>query len=180
MKYIALAGAPYVGKTTIARALGELGYRRINFSEMLKQKAAFALSAVTGDAITATTINQNKAKYRTFLQELGDVIGFNDQARYVRDVLDPWHYDGCPPAVFDCVRTVAQWTVLREYGFRLVNLYVPYEVHIQRAKLCGMRSDDLDRILECPLEQGLPDLGIQVESSGKMTAEFLAHYGAEE
>jgi chloramphenicol 3-O-phosphotransferase len=135
MELIALTGAPCSGKTTVARALESRGYLFIDFCDIIKQIAADALTRI-GTPTTVEEIRANKDRYRPFLQDLGELIGFDDDPKYVYHALGYYGFAGCAHkyAVFDNIRTPEQFAVLERLGFHLVRLYVPFETRADRAK----------------------------------------------
>ncbi len=178
MRLIALSGVPYAGKTTLVRELVKLGYMEINFGCSLKRMAANCLNQITGGSLTTRQIDMDKAKYRCFLQEFGNLIGFNDDQRFVKVALDAWEQNMRPAAVFDCVRAWEQFDVLEEYGFELVHVCVPHKVQWQRAQEAGVMEDEFNRLVNHPLEQGVgavPD-GRVVQVSGVLNPMSLAYF----
>lgn len=116
--YIALSGRPGSGKTTLAKALEAKGYKLINFTDLLKQRASEALH------VSVAEIKENKEKYRAFLQEYATLIGFQTNYEYVYQALGDWFLQGSKePCVFDNVRTPEQWEVLKGLGFVLVEVW---------------------------------------------------------
>ncbi len=150
----------------------------INFGCSLKRMAANCLNQITGGSLTTRQIDMDKAKYRCFLQEFGNLIGFNDNPRFVEGALSQWETAMRPVAVFDCVRTWPQFDCLAEYGFELVNIAIPRKVQQQRACTVGVMGDEFNRLVNHPLEQGVgavPD-GKTVQISGVQNPMALAHF----
>lgn len=152
MHRVALCGIPYAGKSTLRKELVNRGYVLIDFGQLLKKHAAAAIKRVTGEDITSSMIDQDKARYRGFLQELGNVIGFNCNPTFVLQAIEP--YTGNLRVVFDCVRTPQQFEVLAARGFSLVEVTVPRKTQWERARIAGVSEGEFSRLLSAPLEQG--------------------------
>lgn len=157
MDLIALAGPQLAGKTTLAHALAERGYLLINFTGLLKQIAVASLSEA-GHRVSVEEMLQNKAKYRRYLQELGELIGFDTDPAFVHEAVEKagWYTRRAPrKAVFDNVRTVEQIRTLAEYGFELVYLDTPEHVRFGRAaRIHGLSREEFDRQHTHPIEDG--------------------------
>lgn len=137
MERIALIGQAYTGKTALAHALRARGYMLVNFTDILKRELVTALAAV-GKHVTVAEIHRDKHKYRPLLQAFGVVVGFDDDPEYVQAALLEWNDDDVSvPVVFDNVRTVEQWSVLKHYGFTLVETTADPKTRLQRAVLAG-------------------------------------------
>jgi hypothetical protein len=156
----ALTGGIYSGKTTLARYLQEYhGYYLINFTDVLKRRAVCALTAC-GVPVTLEDILSKKSLYRGLLQELGGVIGFNDDPRFVDEACEGWVRAGCPDdVVFDNVRTPEQWDILRGIGFTLVEIEISLEEQVQRAECAGVSRPALVKVMEHQIEGVLSGLG---------------------
>jgi hypothetical protein len=155
MKYVALTGGLYSGKTTLATELEKRGYMILSFTDVLKACAATALAPYFGGDYTVEDIKADKANLRTFLQEFGRIIGFDWNPGFVNLALQPWWQAGLPPAVFDNVRFDEQFDTLRPYGFDLVRVSVPFEEQKKRAKKAGVYVRQLRKMLAHPAEAGL-------------------------
>jgi hypothetical protein len=162
MKHIALTGPIGSGKTTLSRAL-EPDYLRINFTDFLKQLAASCLSFVV--PITLEDIVNNKPKYRSFLQEFGTLIGFDCNSSYITVLLESWERMGQPSATFDNIRFAAQAEYLKERGFHIVKLALPY----------GLSRGDVAVGVQAahPAEAGIPDYLIDVVLDASLPIEEL-------
>ena len=157
MDRICLTGPMYSGKTTLSHALEKRGYYIINFSRVLKRYAADALNAC-GVYTRVDEIEDEKSRYRGFLQHLGTLIGFDADPCYVKIALEPWIKSSVlPPAVFDNVRTPQQFQVLREWGFQLVQLQIDGATQEERAQGLGVGVQALRDMHNHPIERGLAD-----------------------
>jgi hypothetical protein len=148
MRYIALTGPAGAGKTTLARALRDQGYSLLDFTGYLKSLAVRSLAPHM--SISVYDINQDKARYRGYLQEFAELIGFSDNPNYVEDVLAFWHRSGKPKAVFDNVRSITQALTLKQYGFQIVRLTISPAVLAARGIVVTGRQ------LLHPSERALP------------------------
>ena len=159
MRY-ALTGPMYSGKTSLAHELADVnGFALVNYTDYLKELAANALSYI-GVTTTTPQIKENKAKYRSFLQDLGTLVDF-DNGAYVEQCLieqaeDPYGLGIAKDIVFDNVRTQAQFDILKQWGFVLVRLTVNPIVQINRAARVGVTIQELHRVSEHGIESGLP------------------------
>ena len=162
LKLIALHGPAGSGKTSVARALQARGYMHINFSDALKEMAVAALKP-TGTHVTVADMNENKERYRGFLQSLGEVIGYSDDPKYVYFSLLDWFGE---PAVFDNVRTPQQAETLRGVGFAIVKLECPAWVSEFRRPGCLEHMGH-------PAEQPLPDSLIDYRVNASLSLDLV-------
>lgn len=156
----------YAGKTSLSRTLRkEHGFAFADYTGYLKELGAKALNNLTGDRLTKEDIEQDKANYRLFLQELGRLIDFNGGVPFVhdlvwRDAFDGWDDYGCAQlkerVIFDCVRTGAQYAQLAKMGFTLVRLVLPREEQRARAAALGVDGETLARMVAHPIETPVP------------------------
>src|SRR5579859_3385421 len=149
--YLALTGDIYAGKTRLARSLESQGFLFISFTDLLKKYAVKSLTAC-GIPVTLEDVLRDKAVYRPYLQELGSLIGFNDNPKYVREALSAWDGEKC---VFDNVRTPEQWAVLKNFGFTLVEVRVDYSTQRERAANLGVTGAALEKAINHPIEGAL-------------------------
>lgn len=154
MKYVALTGAAYAGKTTLTKALVQKGYMPIIFSDLLKQMAVDALRAV-GTLVTVDEIQDEKARYRPFLQHLGVLTGFDEGGIYVIRALEAWRQQGRPAAVFDNVRTDQQAMALMSQGFRIVQLDLERAEQVARAISLGATVRQFELAMMHDVERGI-------------------------
>jgi dephospho-CoA kinase len=151
MNYVALSGQSLVGKTTLAQALEQRGYLLVNFTDILKERLAYVLTAL-GCPTSVEDIKDRKPLYRTLLQSLGRVVGFDRDPRFVQEALEQWVHSGYPRAVFDNVRTFEQYAVLRSCGFHVVRLEAPIGTLLERAARQGLSAQEYLAHLEHPVE----------------------------
>jgi hypothetical protein len=183
MRLIALTGAIASGKSSVARALGERGYLVVEHADLLKTLLIEALAGI-GVVLTMEEIKANKAEYRTLLQELGTVIGF-DQGLYIQRALVEAGWDGAQAAVIDNVRTDGQASLARAYGFQVVRLKVSDRTRYERLHAGGVDLYTAMRHEDHPIERGIRDDLIDAQiTSDVLTpagfANFLATYLEEE
>ena len=164
MKYIALTGPMYSGKTTLAMALQERGYLKIGFADQLKQYACEALEAV-GVYATVRQMNENKQVYRAFLQSLGTLVDFDTDPAHIENAIAPWVERGRPKAVFDNVRFNQQANTLHGYGFKLVQIRVGLSVQYDRAAALGVTSEALEIMMRHSCEQGVSNPYISIDGT---------------
>lgn len=177
MKYVALTGPIYSGKTSLAEELEGRGYMRVQFNDLLKSYAARALIKC-GVTTHLSDILTNKTKYRAFLQELGELIGFNDQHKYVHEALARWVIAGQPPCVFDNVRTDEQADTVRSLGFQIVRLDIPIMEQENRALDLGVAPSALQSHLRHPIERGTShwDLALDATESITYNADLIVRF----
>lgn len=145
---IALFGGAKAGKSSIARALETLhGYYTLHYSNLLKNFAQQMLATIGVDIATLP-----KETLRPFLQALGDVSGFS-QGNYLADMVGMARtIQPATPLVIDCLRTPGQAVIARDLGFLVVEVAVPTEVRLERARADGEDADQLLRNLQHPIE----------------------------
>jgi hypothetical protein len=146
MSRVAIAGRMYSGKTTLANELVEHhGWYRIGYNDLLKEWLAEALTNI-GVPTKVDDIIANKARYRVILQELGNLVGFNDGFG-VEQAIGLWEDRGAPePVIFDNVRFDAQFRELERFGFVLVELDTPRNERIKRAAELGVDEIALNKV----------------------------------
>ena len=181
---IALHGPMYSGKTSLAHELVRShGFTLVNYTDYLKELAASALSYI-GVETTVRTIKADKAKYRSFLQQLGTLVDF-DNGAYVQRCLveqaqDEEGYGLTDRIVFDNVRTQAQFDILKPFGFRLVRVTVNPITQMNRATLAGVSVQELYRVSEHTIENNLDTQEGEIEVIGGVSTIALADYLVEE
>jgi dephospho-CoA kinase len=172
LERVALTGKAYAGKTQLAQALCRAGYVYINYTDLLKKAASQALTAV-GTTTLPEDILKHKGRYRAFLQELGDLVGFSGGGRWMRQALELWLENPSRPVVFDNVRTDSQFRMLQEYDFRLVEVWAPTHVRYERAKAAGVSRAELEHVLEHPIERGIDESISRLALNGTLPVEQL-------
>ncbi len=181
---IALHGPMYSGKTSLAHELvSSHGFTLVNYTDYLKELAASALSYI-GVTTTVEQIKADKAKYRSFLQNLGTLVDF-DNGAYVERCLveqaaDEWGFGLEENIVFDNVRTQAQFDILKEYGFQLVRVTVNPITQMNRATRAGVTVQELHRVSAHGIENGLAYQDGEIEVNGAVALMALADYLVEE
>jgi hypothetical protein len=142
---IALVGASLSGKSTLADYLrDEHGWTKLDYTGLLKEKAAAALTAA-GLKTSIPDILSDKKRFRPFLNELGTALGF-DTGFGVDVMLSRWAALGSPePVIWDNVRFEAQAERLRQLGFVLVGLRVDSLELTKRAKDKGISKAEFER-----------------------------------
>lgn len=151
---LALRGPALSGKTTLANYLGKhCGFVVVRYNDILKQKAAQALTRV-GRKTTLNDIRHDKETYRSFLQELGSLLHF-DEGAFIDEALTK--YEGTETSiVFDNVRFLAQWERLKEWRFTLVSLQLPSFAQEERAVSLGASLSHFGAAMRHPAELGFP------------------------
>lgn len=168
---LALNGPLLSGKTELARQLERRGFSFVDFTGHIKVLAAIALSSI-GLQVERRDIEANKEQYRPFLIALATLAGIDD-GNYVRMLVDDERND----IVFDNVRTPEQWAILKEMGFVLVKLAVPYDVLVDRARARGLNAQQLAKKLADPSEHWMdgitPDIILRSDESLMREADNL-------
>jgi hypothetical protein len=161
---LALHGGLLSGKSTLATALEERGFAYINYTRLLKQYAVGALEAC-GITTSLMMIEADKEKYRRFLIELGDQLGF-DHGFGIDETLAPIIKNE-DRLVFDNVRFPAQMDKLVALGFRMVRIDTPMAVREERAAARGMSVDYFlqrtDSYSEVPLPEYPGEIRLSVD-----------------
>lgn len=182
MKYIALTGPQYSGKTRLSAEMAKRGYLYINFSDVLKQHLTLALSAV-GVSVTVQDIHQDKPKYRRLLQEFGSLVNFDRDPYFITKSLQPWFELDRPPAVFDNVRFLEQYVHLYAYDFKLVQLNIGKVSQYRRAKLLHPEltipqfQADHQHQAEAGIDGAWIDLMLDATQPVEYLAEDIIRYG---
>lgn len=161
---VAITGGIYSGKTTTAQYLRDnYGYTICQFSNKLKEYAAKSLQAC-GVPVGVYDIMNNKAKYRPFLQELGVLIGFDTDPKYINEAIDP-HMWKVGKIVLDCPRTEEQASALRYLGFKIVKLCIPKAVQADRARELGVPAETLLAQMLHPVEQEIEKVDLTLDAT---------------
>ena len=150
--WIAVHGPIGSGKSSLARALEDT-HLWVNFTDLLKEKACFALYPYR--PTTVREVHLNKEVYRPYIQAFGDLIGFTDDPKFVFESLEQWSASGQPDCVFDNVRSVSQAMTLQALGFKIVKLVASND-------LLRTRTDASESSRSHRIEQPLPDHLIDV------------------
>lgn len=153
---IALVGASLSGKSTLADYLrDEHGWTKLDYTGLLKEKAAGALTAA-GLRTSVADILSDKKRFRPFLNELGTALGF-DTGFGVDVMLSRWAALGMPgPVIWDNVRFEAQAERLRQLGFVMVGLSTARRVCWERAEKLGISYEEFSA-QEAWDEENLPE-----------------------
>lgn len=177
---VALVGFSHSGKTSLAKALRTEGWYYANYTDLLKELAAVALTAIDRRMIpdefgifehTVSDIVARKTELRPFINELGTALGF-DRGYGIENILAKWAAKGSPePIVWDCVRFEAQAAKLHALGFLTVKLDVPYEMLRHRALNSGVTREEFERQFEWD-HKNLPEADIYLNGE-RPTSELV-------
>ena len=180
---IALHGPMYSGKTTLSRQLvAAHGFVLVNYTDYLKELAARALTHL-GQYTSVEQIKADKTRFRSFLQDLGTLLGF-DSGGFVEECLFEqaavvWTgpQEAALPGniVFDNVRTPAQFAILQRFGFRLVRLFLPTDEQVHRALEAGVAIPELVRVGQHSIETPLPPQAGELTLDATLPVEELAN-----
>lgn len=167
---LALHGYQFGGKSELAKALEELGFGYVNYTQLLKKYALLALAALGIDATLDDLEGPEKEKYRNFVIETGTVIGFDQGFGIDESVIPAIQASGIEAVVFDNVRFPAQMDKLLPHGFRLVRIVTPLETRLERAVAKGYTRAGYLKALEKITETPLPEYPgeIQIVVDGPM------------
>src|SRR5258706_3413216 len=178
MKYIALNGPIYSGKSTLAEELTKRGYMPIIFTDLLKQLYAAALT-LAGRPTTVEDIKARKDYFRRALQDFGAHIGFDDDPHFVSIALRPWYAAGRPPMVLDNPRTDEQAEALHKHGISVVKLDLSQESQERRAQAKGVSKERLDEMMAHPCELGISEYLIDGLLPATVPVSILGRHGIE-
>lgn len=118
---IALAGNVGSGKSTIAEHLQNKGFYLLNYTELIKEEVARAMTAVdvTQDERDALDkIHKDKEFYRPLLIAWADATGWSTGER-LKKILEHLNIENI---VLDNVRFHSQAEIVNEYGFKIIKL----------------------------------------------------------
>lgn len=154
MMKLALHGARFSGKSTLARALEARGWQWLNYTDLIKEMLCEALAAI-GITLTVEQIHENKEFYRNLIIEFATVAGFDDGFGVDR-MLASIRPDA-EGVVFDNVRFLPQWEMLEKEGFTLVRLTTQDHFREARGRAVGVTRDELRLAALRSTETPLPE-----------------------
>lgn len=183
---IALCGAMYSGKTTLADCLrDEHGWTKLNYTDFIKELAVVGLNAIerhldaleVGDGsrhLMEHMTGEYKALYRPYLQALGSFFGFDDGFGVAHQI-QQWQALGSPePVIFDNVRFPAQWEQLQYHGFVLVGLKVSKDIQAERALRLGVSEEEIAKYQQHVAEQWFePEITLDAINETEWLADIL-------
>lgn len=176
MSRFALTGVRFSGKTTLGRYMQEYhGWDFLDYTGRLKQHLVNALNGVYGtNHVDLSDINRDKKRYRRLLQELGTYMGY-DQGYDVAYLLNVWNVSGAlEPVVFDNVRFMPQFELLKRNGFVLVGLQVSKSVMLERARNAGVDEAEFEKQGEHAAEAGVkPEIMLDGDAPIEENADIL-------
>lgn len=139
IKNVAIFGAMYSGKSTIAAALVDAGYVRVSFAGPLKNVASLAYGQVdkgksynvfSPDCGSVVSISG-----RQILQEIGEAVKDVDRDFWVKCFLRDSKRYLDQPLVLDDGRFQFELEALRNEGYLIVAVDTPQEVRLARARM---------------------------------------------
>lgn len=121
MKIIGLMGKAYSGKTTIAKHLEKLGFKRLAFADTLKD-IAIAYFNLTPEEVYI----QKSELARTILQGLGSVIrDMFDEEFFIREIAMKMKYSGYDCFVIDDIRLAEEAEFIKSLGGAVIKVECP-------------------------------------------------------
>lgn len=167
MLKLALHGPLKSGKSSLAQALQERGFQYLNYTDLLKQLLCEALASI-GVNLTVEEIHANKEKYRQLIIEFASVAGFDDGFGIDRMLAEI--KPDATGVVFDNVRFLPQWKLLKAEGFILVRLTTSERIRLARARSEGMQRSIFEALATLDTEKPLPpqDGEITLNVAGNM------------
>lgn len=138
IRNIAIFGAMYSGKSTIAAALTELGYVKVSFADPLKNVASLAYGPIDKSKfypVSTYSDSSLEVSGREMLQRIGEAVKTVDRDFWVKCFLRDSKRYLDQPIVLDDGRFVFELEALKAEGFYTVCVDTPQEVRLARAKM---------------------------------------------
>lgn len=137
MRNIAIFGAMYSGKSTLAAALVDVGYVRVSFADPLRNVAALAYGTIDKSR-QYDVVNQSgeqSVSGRQILQDLGEGVKQIDRDFWLKCFLRDSKRYLDQPLVLDDGRFIFELEALRNEGYLIVGVDTPQEVRLARARM---------------------------------------------
>lgn len=149
VRNIALFGAMYSGKTTLAAALQEMGYVKVSFADPLRNIASLAYGQIDKSmkySVSHYSSPEEQISGREILQKIGESVKTvdrdfwlkcfkRDSARYLDQ-----------PIVLDDGRFMFELEALRDMGYLIVGVDTPLEIRLARALIINSRYPTRDEM----------------------------------
>lgn len=163
-KIAVTSNGPLSGKTTLAEYFRDhYGFQVVSHSLTVVTAYVEDYNKRNAEPITVARVYQDKEAHRQALQSFGDRSGFNVQENalyWIEKTLGQW--DGKSDLYYDPFRGEIQAQIMREKGFTLVQIEIPEDVRILRARKKGVDYLQILRSMEArpDLEKGIrqPDI----------------------
>lgn len=172
---VALTGALFSGKTTVAKLLRDRGFYFMDYTGYIKQLAAVEWKKQTGQEVTALYLEEHKREFRRFLQKFGTDIG-TGRGFGVAHVASQFSSAKWPTRnmVFDNIRYERQFDVLRNIhpSFVLVRLEINEHEQIARARRKGVFPEEL---ADLRLHQAEQPVEAEITVDGNQPAYAIAN-----
>lgn len=171
VKNIAIFGAMYSGKTTLAAALTEVGYVKVSFADPLRNIAALAYGQIDKSrkyTVSHYSSPDSDISGREILQQLGESVKTVDRDFWLKCfVRDSARYLD-QPIVLDDGRFMFEMEALKEMGYITVGIDTPLEVRLSRAQIINGRYPTFEEMnhiseIEIPFIMNKVDIVIDGE-----------------
>jgi dephospho-CoA kinase len=147
---IALSGAMYAGKSTVANVLAEdYGYHRVSFAAPLKGVAALAYGEVDKSATYTVTGRDGKlheVSGRQVLQGIGQTVKDFDLNFWLRCFDNERERYGDLPLVLDDMRFLFEMEWLRADGWIIVSVDTRTQTRLTRAERISGRMPTMEEL----------------------------------
>ena len=173
------SNGPLAGKSTLARWLRDrYGFFLADQGRTLVQ--AFVERFDYAHGMSVEKVYANKERYRQDLQRFGWEAGFNDpgpEGRWLEKTLEPWHEAPAGTSVVvDSVR-VRQGDYLRDQGFLVAKLMLPWNYRRDRAIELGLDPELLAENMRAAPEiedyQGEVDIELPAQLGTELIGQIL-------
>ena len=177
MRNIALFGAMYSGKTTLAAALTELGYVKVSFADPLRNIAALAYGTIDKSRMyTVSHYNDSDEDIsgREILQKIGEGVKQIDRDFWLKCFLRDSKRYLDQPIVLDDGRFVFELEALKGQGYLTVGVDTQQEVRLARSMMINGRYptyQEMNHISEIEIPFIMNKVDICVDGSGDVYRE---------
>jgi dephospho-CoA kinase len=177
MRNIAIFGAMYSGKTTLAAALTELGYVKVSFADPLRNIAALAYGTIDKSKMyDVAHYNESNEQIsgREILQKLGEGVKQIDRDFWLKCFLRDSKRYLDQQIVLDDGRFQFELEALKENGYLTVGVDTPEEVRLSRALMVNGRYPtyiEMNHISEIEIPFVMNKVDVVIDGTGDIYRE---------
>jgi len=177
MRNIAIFGAMYSGKTTLAAALTELGYVKVSFADPLRNVAALAYGSIDKSKIYTVSHYgdpDEDISGREILQRIGEGVKQIDRDFWLKCFLRDSQRYLDQQIVLDDGRFLFELEALKNNGFVTIGVDTPEEIRLSRAMIINGRYPtyvEMNHISEIEIPFIMRKVDIVVDGQGDIYRE---------